>query len=234
MKKCNYCGRENADGAPQCAGCGMAEFEAPTIGTPRRVPTQVSARLLLAGLVGIFVLSLSLLVAWHNLQPDFSMEQRYTRSLLKRIDREITAQQRTNPHPVSAEAIRETLENPSDAWHRPLVFSNQGTNLVVLSYGRDGKPGGQGLDCDLTSLNPRPKESLPTLVQFYTELPTGGVITGCAICAALAAATSMLMVKRIDLTAPALATAAFKLAATIIAAIFIAMTISALHVPSGH
>jgi len=26
MKRCNYCGRESEDDAPQCSGCGLSEF----------------------------------------------------------------------------------------------------------------------------------------------------------------------------------------------------------------
>jgi hypothetical protein len=38
---------------------------------------------------------------------------------------------------------------PLDAWGRPLHYEIQGDKFAILSYGRDGLPGGAGLDADL-------------------------------------------------------------------------------------
>ncbi len=40
----------------------------------------------------------------------------------------------------------ETLEK--DPWGNDLVYREQGNALVILSYGKDGKPGGEGADAD--------------------------------------------------------------------------------------
>jgi hypothetical protein len=168
------------------------------------------------------------------MRSEFSIEQRITRMILMEIDHTTKDLQRTNRHALSIDEIRTELGEFSDAWRQPLIYTNQGTNVVAISYGRDGKPGGSGLDSDLSSLDPSPKESLITLHQFYFELPTGKIVAACILCAAMASAISLLTVRRIDLTIPGLVRTALILLATGFAALVTALTISALHIPSGH
>lgn len=40
-------------------------------------------------------------------------------------------------------------ENPVDAWGNPYVYSAAGNGFELKSLGKDGKPGGEGLDADL-------------------------------------------------------------------------------------
>lgn len=40
-------------------------------------------------------------------------------------------------------------ENPVDAWGNPYVYSATGAAFQLRSLGKDGKPGGEGLDADL-------------------------------------------------------------------------------------
>jgi hypothetical protein len=40
-----------------------------------------------------------------------------------------------------------------DGWAMPFHYQVNGTNYVIISYGRDGKPGGVGVNADLTSNN---------------------------------------------------------------------------------
>jgi len=209
----------------------MAAFE----GSPReKSQPQMLTRWLIASGVGIFVFLLSLIVAWQNTRPDFSFEQKITRHNLRNIDRALREQQMTNHQPRSAEQIRAELGDCFDGWHRPLIFAEQGTNVVAISYGRDGKPGGMGLDCDISSLDRQPQDSLPTLRQFYLDLPTANVVAGCLLSAAFACSVSLLTVKRVDMTAHGVTGTAFKLLITAAAALAVAMIISALHIPSGH
>ncbi len=42
-------------------------------------------------------------------------------------------------------------ENPVDAWGNPYVYSTDGNNFSLKSLGKDGKPGGEGLDADIDS-----------------------------------------------------------------------------------
>jgi len=41
---------------------------------------------------------------------------------------------------------REGIEGKSqnlDGWKRPFLYQSNGTNYLIMSYGRDGKPGGK-------------------------------------------------------------------------------------------
>lgn len=46
---------------------------------------------------------------------------------------------------------------PLDPWQRPYVYrypASTGSGFELMSYGRDGKPGGEGLDADLSDKAP--------------------------------------------------------------------------------
>lgn len=40
---------------------------------------------------------------------------------------------------------------PKDPWQRDFAYANENGNLIIMSYGRDGKPGGEGYDKDVTN-----------------------------------------------------------------------------------
>jgi general secretion pathway protein G len=45
---------------------------------------------------------------------------------------------------------------PLDPWGRPYIYLlSAGSAPEILSYGADGKPGGEGFDADISSRNPR-------------------------------------------------------------------------------
>ena len=41
---------------------------------------------------------------------------------------------------------------PNDAWGNPFVYKNYGKKFQIMSYGRDGKKGGEGLDADIANI----------------------------------------------------------------------------------
>jgi general secretion pathway protein G len=40
-------------------------------------------------------------------------------------------------------------ENPVDAWGNPYAYTSTGNGFTLKSFGKDGQPGGEGLDADL-------------------------------------------------------------------------------------
>ncbi|MDX2169554.1 MAG: type II secretion system major pseudopilin GspG [Deltaproteobacteria bacterium] len=40
---------------------------------------------------------------------------------------------------------------PEDPWHNPYAYVSDGRRFEIISYGRDGQPGGDGEDADLSS-----------------------------------------------------------------------------------
>ena len=232
MKKCAYCGRENEDTATNCVECGTAEFATPNSPVDAG---SLSVRLLISVGVGLAVSSLSLYVAWQNLRDETHIDwkQSITRLNLGKIDRAIRQLQSSNAPPRNLAELRAALgDDFSDGWQRPFIYLQDGTNFTVVSYGRDGAPGGNGLDSDLTSRSPWPKGCSPTLLQFYLDLPTSGIKGTCIACGVVAFATTILTVRAPNLTREGLVALALKLGVTVVGAVIVAAVISALHIPS--
>jgi len=61
----------------------------------------------------------------------------------------------TEPMPTNWNGPYLRKEVPNDPWGRPYIYRNPGENNTngydLLSYGADGKPGGEGEDADVTS-----------------------------------------------------------------------------------
>jgi len=258
MKKCSYCGCKNPDEATQCSQCGTQEFKSEV---PPIIPSSFehkkedqpsvrkhqSLRLLIAVGVWLVVSGISLYVAWQQGNHSIAWYQQWqTRRELKDMSNAIAAyQQKFKVNPRTFEQIQAmTNEVPEmgywsavgfiDGWQNPLALTNEGTNCVIISYGRDGKSGGKGIDYDLTSENRNPKESVPTFDQFFYNKEMQGMIISSYICGGLAALLSLLTVRVPNLTKRGLMILALSLCATLIGTLFVATMITALHVPSGH
>ena len=252
MKKCSYCGCEKADDAESCRECGTQEFLAllpPTERRPqnRRKRSHILFRIATATLVALVVSGLSLYVAWQNgaNAPMARKEQYFTQSHLRELEKQLAAYQqqfKAPPHSLAqllamTNGVPPAEEDPLsfDGWKRPFLFSTNGTNCLVTSLGRDGKPGGRGLDCDLTNKDPWPKAATPTLHQFLFDMPAvQSMITCCYLCGVLAFFLCFWTIKLPEPTLPSLTLLAFKLLLTTIGAAIVASIITALHVPSGH
>ena len=49
---------------------------------------------------------------------------------------------------------------PKDPWNNPYLYASPGTDgrdYDIISYGRDGKPGGEGYDADISTLTLEPR-----------------------------------------------------------------------------
>jgi len=60
-------------------------------------------------------------------------------------------------------------QGPLDAWGHPMIYKVDGKDFQVLSYGRDGQPGGEGLDADFGGPNAEP-------TYLLTNMPNVGPI----------------------------------------------------------
>lgn len=121
-----------------------------------------------------------------------------------------------------------------DGWGRPFVYTVQGNHYLVVSYGRDGKPGGTGWDMDLTSDNPRPMGSGLTLRQFLTMPETQEMVQTALGCGLLAAVLCFMTVRPAMFAGWNILRLAIGLLITLGASTVVAGIITALHVPSGH
>jgi len=203
------------------------------------------ARFLLALGAGLLILASSVYVAWKNAKeaPMAWREQSYTQFQLREIDRtieEYRKQSNSIPRSLSQlQSIGSFVQSEDDGqvldgWRRPFVYWSDGTNFLVTSYGRDGKPGGKNLDCDLTDKVPKPVESLPTFGEFLHNQRTHGMIVCCVVGAVMAAISSFITVRIPDFSKRGVITLLLSLGATLLGTFLATVIITALHVPSGH
>jgi hypothetical protein len=123
---------------------------------------------------------------------------------------------------------------PVDAWRRPFYYQIKGDSYDLYSLGRDGQPGGAGLDADLHAGKVDPRTQWLTLWQFMNHAETAGIRDTCILAGILAFPLCLLGVKRgatsrlspIKVLVIHGVTAAF--------AILAAVVISVLHLPTGH
>lgn len=210
----------------------------------RRRKTLV--RIMISSFVGVVVAIIAILVAWQNLVDTRHVRpyQWTTQSQIRNVDEAVQEyRQATDAMPNSLDDIRTLVdaglffpqdEELLDAWERPFVYSTDGTNYTLISYGRDGKPGGVGLDCDLSNIVPAPPASTPTFLQFLFGKPASGMTWSCIVCGVLAFILSWQLVEPDQLRQGRLVVLAIQLIVTTIGAIIVAAFIAMLHQPSGH
>jgi hypothetical protein len=133
---------------------------------------------------GCLVIALAALLAWHQCRWSWGVdrEQNDTAQSALYIQGAIEEYTRANgAAPESLEPIRVLLSdlrsaitvNKSgaivDGWGRPLHYAVIDGKGVATSYGRDGQPGGVGLDYDISSQEPWPVGAYVTLRQYTFE-----------------------------------------------------------------
>jgi hypothetical protein len=151
-------------------------------------------RLTIAGVVGLLVTAVALSTvrsgAYYIGHPQY-----FTRKRIKNIETAI-AQYRQKTHSLPR-SLKQLLTLPDaqfpiepdgtvrDYWNHAFVYSLQGNSYHLVSYGRDGKPEGIGLDCDLSNTNPDPPEAEPTFLQLLFHPLSQGMVVTSLICGAL-------------------------------------------------
>ena len=133
--------------------------------------------------------------------------------------------------------LSELLESPTgdayDAWHRPLEYSVRGDRYIVISYGEDGRPGGAGLNGDITSENYKHSPGI-TMMQYLTRPETQGMVIAEIGTGVVAAILCYFLVRPVVLTKRNLLPLAIGLGTALFASIFVGGIVTILHIPSGH
>ncbi|MBV9850562.1 MAG: type II secretion system protein GspG [Armatimonadetes bacterium] len=199
----------------------------------------LALRLIISGLFGVTIAWLALLAGLHTARSSvLTFPQQITRHDLSRINQAITAyRQMKHTLPRSLGELESRTGNSlrlEDGWGHPFVYIVVGSRYQVISYGRDGKPGGTGLDTDLTSDNINPPGAELTLHQFLTLPETQGMVMTACLSGVLAGLLCLVTLRPKTLTGPSILALAVQLLVTLMAAAFVATVITALHVPSGH
>lgn len=209
-----------------------------------RSPNKLSHRLLIALLVGLLVWGLTLIVAWRSTSKSLGLrpEQWATQNLLlPGINQAIMHyQQETGSAPLSLTDLENDQNRKfladgwMDHWGNPLTSSVEGNTLLVTSYGRDGKPGGRGLDHDLTSANPNPYAAIPTFKQFLFEMPSGGIHWWCVVNGAMVFTFALIVSNKPETKRLSAIGTILNVVILIITAVIVGGIIAGLHVPTGH
>lgn len=121
-----------------------------------------------------------------------------------------------------------------DCWGRPLRLDVRRNNYVITSFGRDGKTGGVGLDCDLTNLDLYPRDSALPISQIVFHPLAQGMITAMLVCGVLTFLLTLQTVKLPRGGWKSWVGLGVQLAFTLAATMFVAMIVTILHIPTGH
>lgn len=133
---------------------------------------------LIALLCGALIFLILNVAAWYNLRGQRNMcrNQDLTRSYgLRILGLRIADYRKTHgvlPDDLAAlPAVQIMLRQPGepllDSWGNPFQYRRMGETYELFSYGRDGQPGGVGLDADLYLDGRNRKLARPTFRQFF-------------------------------------------------------------------
>ncbi|MFI4848837.1 MAG: type II secretion system protein GspG [Gimesia chilikensis] len=133
---------------------------------------------LIALLCGALIFVILNVAAWYNLRGQRNMcrNQDFTRFYGLRVLGMQIADYREK-HGVLPDTLAEIpdvhtiLQQPGepllDSWGNPFQYRREGEAYELFSYGRDGQPGGVGLDADLYVDGRNRERALPTFRQFF-------------------------------------------------------------------
>jgi hypothetical protein len=209
---------------------------------------RIATRIAISTSVGILVAAIARLGAWRSIgwMPNVRPEQPSTQQLLELMKPLIEAYcTKTKTVPQSRVELRHTMERysftcnedgiPLDTWGHPFLYSVKEGHPVVTSYGRDGKPGGVGFDCDLSSDDKSlPRENMPTFFQFLVHPAAKGIVSACLACGVLAFLVSLVTVNPAALHGWAILSLIVKLTVTILGTLFVAFIMSIAEIPNYH
>lgn len=269
MSRCAKCGTANPPDVAECLYCGETLREAQPVRDEKR-HAALLPRLLVSLAMGLLVTGISCHVAYQQFRdPGLIIRdhQRYTLRSIGVVEEAIDAyaqEKQVLPSslrdlslPEDAYVGTDKTGVPLDRWDRPLQYATNGSDYGVTSYGRDGQPGGVGLDYDLSrddlpkdssrhaSTSPwswkLPQRSTPTFWQFvsdrgeFANTGAGGMM---ALLSVLAGAVAFVLgfrtLGRSEPGRPSTWRLVLNLVVTTGATLLIGLLIVGFHVPSGH
>ena len=204
----------------------------------------LAVRSISSAVVGAAVAVVAFLGAYRNLQGWLGLryDESEARWRLDDLERKIEEHRKSDGRlPTSlAEVVRveearfgaDVEGRPLDPWGRPFQYRAMGDRFDLHSFGRDGRPGGEGSDADVYPRSANRPFPPPTIRQFYFDFPTEGIRRTCQVAGVIAALACFTAPRRHAPEAGRGMVAG--VVATSIGAILVAIFLSALHVPNGH
>ena len=206
---------------------------------------HLGTRILIALGAGHLVAVIVLLTAWQQIggMPDVRSEQLETRHVLEQISYQMKEYRRRHgtlpqslSEAVSVYSSHPEPDPPVDGWGRPLIYSVDGEDYTVTSLGRDGKPGGAGLDYDMSISDAGAglRTDRLTLRQFLWDAPTTGIIWTCVVAGVVVFFISLSTVDPAAFHGRGLVTSIINLILTIGGTAMAAFFMTTLHIPNHH
>jgi hypothetical protein len=211
-------------------------------------PGLFRTRILISVAIGFLVAVIACIAAWLPMRwmPNFGPKVMSTLYAFSDIEVMIRQYQSdTNSLPQSLAELRpfdkpyyrcnwDLNSNPLDAWGRPIIYSVDGTQFTLSSFGRDGKPGGVGLDADLPDPQAEPDYFVVPFHQFIFHKPARGVVGTCLVSGLVVFFIGMITIDPSGLTSKRVVPLVVTLAVTVIGAVIASFFIAALHIPNHH
>lgn len=122
----------------------------------------------------------------------------------------------------------------SDGWGRHYLYQALGEHYVITSYGRDGVPGGIGLDADIKSDNLSPKEERVTFSQLIRLEGAEKMIQVAGISGVFATVLCFALFRPITASTPKMGAIALQLLLLVAGASIVAAIVTGLHLPNPH
>lgn len=199
-------------------------------------------RLILSLFVGIVMTAIPLLSGWAAVMSPSAGVAEPKRAWIQLVTiqgfvREFQREHNRLPTSISEiEGGVGTLRRDfNDPWGRPLKLAISDKEFLVTTYGRDGQPGGIGLDADLSTDNLSPPEANLTLQQYLFEIDSSSVWLSCALCGLLAAVLTWRESRPQNSPFRTWLTPVIRLTVWGVLSIYVGSVIAATHlVPNGH
>lgn len=203
-------------------------------------------RVALFFLIAIPIAALSLLANWQEYRhfhlfsdTNWSIRRNYIDELFFRIE----YYRFMNGHyPIVLEEV-DDLDSPFrhngdgeivDYYDNPIQYDLVGETFTVFSFGRDGRPGGDGLDADVYSRWTGQKLTPPTLRQFYRDCQTKGLVLTSLIAGAVGGLLAVPTRNRKQPFPNSWKRIIVRIGITCAASVIAALFIGIVHLPSGH
>jgi general secretion pathway protein G len=208
----------------------------------------LARRLLVSAAVGVAIAGTAYLCAWCTIGAAFGQgghlaAQMFLRTIRKGVE---AYKKEHGRYPEKLADLKtdllDQLRPPDsgdilDPWGNPYQYTAERNSYTLLSFGADGKRGGEGLDQDYDvralarndqGIVPLP---VPTLWQFTFDCGTGGIMVACALGGVFAFVACVVAWKPLR-SGPI--RSAISLSLTLTACLVTALFMSLLHIPNGH
>lgn len=165
-------------------------------------------RISLSMVAALSVFVVACLAAWVEItnNPYYLHPQRMTQSVLETVHTTVNQHRETEgdlPEGL-ADLATEQISWPTDAnnlpideWGNPLIYAVTPSGFDLISYGRDGLLGGEGIDADLYSDGRNSSQTRVTYQQFLSDPGTGGIAASCFLSGLVAFGLSFALIGEI-------------------------------------